>query len=71
MAAYSVQRFYQLVVRDNPNVSRTTLIKSAKQDQPFRPQDTGFDFAFGLNAPLDPSIAYFTVRFIDQNVVNS
>lgn len=28
----------------------------------FQPQETGFDFAFGLNSQLDPSYGYFTVR---------
>ncbi|CDW76970.1 UNKNOWN [Stylonychia lemnae] len=31
----------------------------------FRPQEQGFDFAFGLNKDLDSSIGYFTVRQVD------
>ena len=34
-------------------------------DQEFLPQNFGFDFAFGLNDLLDPSIGYFTVKYVD------
>ena len=42
-----------------------------KQDQPFNPQKSGFDFAFGLSKALDPSIGFFTVTHINQTVVDN
>ncbi len=59
--AYTIYRFYYMILRLNPNIARTTLIKTADEDEPFNPQETGFDFAFGLGAPLDPTLGFFTV----------
>jgi hypothetical protein len=53
-----------MILKLNPNITLTTLIKTPDEDQPFSPQDTGFDFAFGLGAPLDPSLGFFTVGFV-------
>lgn len=65
MLAYSGYRLYFMVNRMNPTITRTTLIKTPDEDVPFRPQDTGFDFAFSLTDRLDPSIGHFTVRYIN------
>jgi hypothetical protein len=47
------------------------MIRGASEDQPFSAIDMGFDFAFGLNQPLDPSIGFFTVRYISQTLIGS
>lgn len=61
-----------MVNRFNPTVSKTTLIRPSSEEEPFRPQDFGFSFAFGLNnKTLDPSIGFFTVKYIQQAVVDS
>lgn len=70
LLAYSGYRFFYLVNRFNPTISRTTLIRSTEDDLPFRPQDTGFDFAFALDSYLDKSIGNFTVRYFQQEVIN-
>ena len=31
----------------------------------FRPQDFGFDFAFGTRIPLNASIGYYTVKKVE------
>jgi hypothetical protein len=49
-------------------LTKTTLIKSPDEEAPFKPQDGGFDFAFGMKNKLDPQYGYFTVNFINQTV---
>jgi hypothetical protein len=44
-------------------------------EEPYRPQEDGFDFAFGLGTPLDPSYGTFEVTevrytFTDQALPN-
>ena len=60
MLAYSAYRLVYMVERLNPTITKTTLIRSEADDLPYRPQDSGFDFAFAMNSPLDPSIGFFT-----------
>ena len=63
MVAFAAFKFVDLFKRLNPTVAKTTLLRSPQQDtNPYRPQDQGFDLSFGLVAPLDPTIGYFTVR---------
>ncbi len=62
--AYSAYRLVYMVERRNPSVARLSTIRPPEEDLPFKPQDMGFDFAFGLDQPLDKSIGYFTVRYI-------
>jgi hypothetical protein len=61
ITAYLAYKFYILVARQDPDVTKSTGIRAPDEEVPFRPQDQGFDFAFGLKAPLDPSIGFFTV----------
>lgn len=72
MCAYTVYRFIYMIGRVSPNITKTTLIRPPEEDEPFRPYETGFDFAFGLDGPsLDPHMGYFTVRFINQTVIDT
>lgn len=71
MLVYTGFRFYYFVNRLNPNIAKTSLIRDAAEDLPFNPVEMGFDFAFGLQKPLDPSIGFFTVRQRNQTVVNN
>jgi hypothetical protein len=48
LLAYTSYRIYYLVNRNNPTISKTTFIRDPSQEEEFRPQDLGFDFAFGL-----------------------
>lgn len=59
---YSAYRVFYLVNRYNPTVSKTTLIRGPEDDLPFKPQEYGFDFAFGLERKLDPDYGFFTLR---------
>lgn len=69
LLAYTAYRLFYLVHRYNPTVTKTTLIRSVDEEIDFRPQDFGFDFAFGLGVPLDPTVGYFTLNYLTQ-VVN-
>ena len=54
MAAYTIFRLHYLVNRMAPSIAKTTMIRHPLEDEPFRPSETGFDFAFGLGKPIDP-----------------
>ena len=68
ITAYLIYKFIVLVTRQDAGVTKTTGIRRSEDEEPFRPQEKGFDFAFGLRNYLDPSIGYFTVQYINQTV---
>ena len=68
LTAYGIGRLFTIFGRTDIKVIKTTLIRAPEEEEPFRPQDFGFDFAFGLKNKLDPSIAYFTVTYINQSL---
>jgi len=47
-----------------PSIAKTTLIREPNADAPFKPQETGFDFAFGLAKPIDASYGFMTAKYI-------
>lgn len=59
--AFTGYRLNILVSRKHPNVTEQILMKDLNLEEPYRPQEDGFDFAFGLGAPLDPSYGTFEV----------
>ena len=63
--AYTIFRVHYLVNRMAPSINKTTLIRDPSTDAPFNPQETGFDFAFGLGKPIDPSYGFMTVKYIN------
>ncbi|TNV82719.1 hypothetical protein FGO68_gene2428 [Halteria grandinella] len=70
MAAYTIYRLIYMVNRWNPGVAKTTLIRGADEDEPFSPSESGFDFAFGIGKDLPKDIGFFTVRHVNQTVIN-
>ena len=48
ITAYLIYKFIVMVTRRDPDVTKTTGIRPQEEQEPFRPQDSGFDFAFGL-----------------------
>ena len=64
MTAYTVYRLVYMVNRWNPSVAKTTLIRSAEEDEPFNPTESGFDFAFGLLKDLPKEIGFYTVKYV-------
>lgn len=49
LSAFSIYKLYYLFNRYGAQLSKTTLIRLPEDEESFRPQDGGFDFAFGLN----------------------
>jgi len=65
LTAYSLYTLYYMINRLSPSITKTTMIRPSDEEEPFRPQDVGFDFAFGLGSDLDPSIGFFTAKYIN------
>lgn len=74
--AFAIYRAIILFDRINPNVSQQSFLQDLSQADPYQPfvptQDNGtaFDIAFGLGAPLDPTIAYYQVSLITYAYVD-
>ena len=48
LLAFSIYKLYVLVNRQDTNISKSSLMRDLKSEPAFRPQDYGFDFAFGI-----------------------
>lgn len=72
MVVYASYGLKMVLTRANPQISKTTLMLSDDEFQSeFRPQNLGFNIAFGVRQVsdysfrnLDPTIAYFYARQI-------
>ncbi|CDW87806.1 UNKNOWN [Stylonychia lemnae] len=53
-----------LYMKLDANISKISLIRTMNDGQIYKPQELGFDFAFGVSSELDPSIGHFTVKQI-------
>lgn len=62
LLGFGIFKAYYLFSRFNPEVTKISLLRDMSLGEIFDPAETDFDFAFGLNTPLDPTIGYFTVR---------
>lgn len=60
---------YNLLNRLNANVSKQDYVMNLNTQGPYQPQTMGFDFAFGIGGPLDPSIGYYTATEVIQYIV--
>jgi hypothetical protein len=71
LAAYSCYKSIILFNKINPDISKKGLLRDLDAEGPFKPQDYGFDFAFGLSKSLDPSygniVAYENVFYFQEN----
>jgi hypothetical protein len=70
LAAFAISKFNELVNRLNPNVIKSTFLRNLTLSEPYRPQDLGFDFAFGLDQNIDPTYGYFTAKSIDLSLTD-
>lgn len=43
-----------MYLRENPTLSKLSLMRDIASKEATKPQDFGFDFAFGLGSDLDP-----------------
>ncbi|CDW91220.1 UNKNOWN [Stylonychia lemnae] len=62
---FGVYKFVYLVNRWNPNVIKTSFLRDLKEEPAFRPQDLGFDFAFGIGEEIPANIGKFSVKQIE------
>ena len=60
--AYSLSRLQHLITRQDPVLTKKNFIRDLSGAPPFTPNEYGFDFAFGLNNPLDPSIGTYSAN---------
>ncbi len=64
LVTYGTYRFYVLSNRINPDVSKKAKYIDLDKAGLFQPQNTGFDFAFGVRGGMDESYGKFKVRQI-------
>eukprot|EP00347_Sterkiella_histriomuscorum_P017701 403348330 len=62
LTGYGAFKAYYLFSRFNPEITKISLLRDMSLGEVIDPSSSEFDFAFGLNSELDPSIGYFTVR---------
>ena len=51
-----------LILRSNLQIQSEALIRSL--NEPFRPQDYDMDISLSMLTPIDPSVGFYTVRYI-------
>ena len=64
---FAQDKLRHLITRDNPIVLKTSFFREMQSADPYRPQDQGFSFSFGLDVELDQSYGYFTAKAIEIN----
>lgn len=72
--AYAVYRGFILVTLGDTNVSKKSGFRNLDETGVFYPQDMGFDLAFGVGKPIDPTygnIAAKLINFYYTNGTNS
>jgi len=62
LAAYGSFKAFYMFNRMNPNISRVSLLRDMSDGEIFKPQEFGFDFAFGIGSHLNESFGYYTVK---------
>lgn len=54
LLGFGIFKFYNMYLRENPTLSKLSLMRDIASKEATKPQDFGFDFAFGLGSDLDP-----------------
>ena len=68
IVAYALSRLQHMISRQDPVLSKKNFIRDLSGAPPFTPNEYGFDFAFGLGAPLDPSIGIYSANQVQQTI---
>ncbi len=63
--AYGAYRGFVLITLNDTNVSNASYLYDLDQLGAYYPSDYGFDLSFGIGTPLDPTLGYQTVNFVD------
>lgn len=64
LIAYSVVRANVLFNKLNPQISKSSSQYNLNEEDEYRPQELGFDFAFGLDQPIDEKYASYSVYMV-------
>ena len=64
LLAFATYRMIILVTRDNPNVSKQSFMRDLDVENPLLPADYGYNLAFGLPNPMDPSFGLYVVNTV-------
>jgi hypothetical protein len=67
MGGFSLYKFYNFIERNNPSISKEQYQRDLANVPPMIPHEYGFEIAFGMSVPLDPSYGYYQAN----NIVNS
>eukprot|EP00347_Sterkiella_histriomuscorum_P019663 403340763 len=62
LLGFGIFKAFYLFSRYNPEITKISLLRDMSLGEIFDPTSSDFDFAFGLNNELDPSIGYFTAK---------
>lgn len=62
LLAYTTFRAVILLNKINPEISKKGMIRNLETTEAINPFDFGFDFAFGLSQPLDPSYGSYIAQ---------
>ncbi|CDW84258.1 UNKNOWN [Stylonychia lemnae] len=68
--AYAIYRAFILVTLGDTQISKKSFLRDLDTVGPFSPQNQGFDFAFGIGKPLDPTYGNIGVRLINFYYTN-
>jgi hypothetical protein len=64
LLAFATYRMIILVTRDDPNVSKQSFMRDLDVEDPLLPADYGYNLAFGLPKPMDPSFGLYVVNTV-------
>lgn len=61
LCVYFGYLLFLMITRQQTIVASSEFVLDLNMEESFTPSSVGFDFAFGIGAPLDPTIGYYTV----------
>jgi hypothetical protein len=68
--AFFVFRFNIMIHKEGTIINKNSFIIKLSKEPEFNPWKLGFDVAFGIGMPLDPSIGYYTVQHVNWHYSN-
>jgi hypothetical protein len=69
LLAFAVYRLFILTTRLDPDVSKQSFISDLDLEPAMILDEFGFNLAFGLKNPLDPSVGHFVVNRVHNNYI--
>ena len=69
--AYSISKGMNLFYRLSPQISREAYVRNLDFEGAFQPGLLGFDIAFSVGVPLDPTIGNYSVSQRIEELTNN